>query len=275
MNFYSYIYRDPRNSEPIYVGKGSGDRAHVHRIKPARNPHLRSRIDAIRADGFEPSVEVIQALNEDHAFFLEECLIELFGRRDIGTGTLTNHTAGGEGMTKPSPIVRARISAAVKATLTPEKLAYIRAAQRAAMTDEVRSKLSAIQKKLCESPERRERLRLQSLGKKASDETRAKMSAARKCKPKPDGFGEKISAALKGRKMPEGSRLAQAASWTPERREKVAEMNRSRAGKKASDETRAKMSAAHKGKPKSPEHLAAIAAARARKKAERLESGTL
>jgi len=102
MKFYCYVYRDPsRNNEPIYVGKGHGRRAQYHLSRKDHHP-LTHRIKKMLELGVEPDIEIIEALDEDHAFFLEVVLIDMFGRRDIGKGSLLNLTDGGEG---PSGVV--------------------------------------------------------------------------------------------------------------------------------------------------------------------------
>jgi len=96
--FYTYIYRDPsRNSEPIYVGKGFGNRAWVHiKYSKKRHPFIQ-RLRYMKDNGVVPTIEIINALDESHAFLLEECLIGIMGRKDLKRGTLLNLTNGGEG----------------------------------------------------------------------------------------------------------------------------------------------------------------------------------
>jgi len=48
-------------------------------------------------EGFEVSPVVLCADTEADAFEMEELLISMIGREDLGTGTLFNHTNGGEG----------------------------------------------------------------------------------------------------------------------------------------------------------------------------------
>jgi NUMOD3 motif len=82
--FYSYLWLREDGS-PYYAGKGIGDRAFLkygRRFNPPRN---RSRI------------LVFPMLNEVEAFESERALIELFGRKDLGTGCLRNMTDGGDG----------------------------------------------------------------------------------------------------------------------------------------------------------------------------------
>lgn len=71
-----------------------------------------------------------------------------------------------------------------------------------------------------------------------SEETKKKMSLAKKGMPKPEGFGAAVSERLKGRVQSDGERSKRIASLT--------------------------------GKKKSPEHIAAVVAAKKRKREERL-----
>lgn len=84
--FYSYLWLRA-DGTPYYAGKGCGNRAFIkgigHRQYP---PKDRSRI------------LIFPMLNETEAFESEMAMIELFGRKDIGTGCLRNVTNGGEGI---------------------------------------------------------------------------------------------------------------------------------------------------------------------------------
>lgn len=102
MQYYTYLIRDPRpekNNEPIYIGKGKGDRAwHQLRGIGRLNPLLKSIITKCRKINLEPIVEILEYFqNEDEAFKHEKLLIKTYGRRNIKTGTLCNLTDGGEG----------------------------------------------------------------------------------------------------------------------------------------------------------------------------------
>jgi hypothetical protein len=48
--------------------------------------------------------------NEAEAFESEIALIDLFGRKDLGTGCLINHSDGGEGLANPDAKTRRRMS---------------------------------------------------------------------------------------------------------------------------------------------------------------------
>ena len=84
--FYVYGYFR-EDGTPYYIGKGCGRRA-WSRHKVIRRPVDRSRIK-ILAEG----------LSEEEAFEWEFDLIDLLGRKDLGTGCLRNLTSGGVGGT--------------------------------------------------------------------------------------------------------------------------------------------------------------------------------
>lgn len=123
--FYVYIYRDPgRKNEAIYVGKGFGKRSHFHlsnRDKPHKkeNKTFMGRLRKMKAIGVEPDIEIINAIDEDHAYFMEECCIQVLGRKDLGKGTLLNHTDGGEGARNVSLISRTKNSEAHRGVKNP------------------------------------------------------------------------------------------------------------------------------------------------------------
>jgi len=95
--FYTYIYYDPsRENEPIYVGKGNKNRAYQHLKRIDRHPFVQ-RLQSMQKNNVKPVIKIINALDESHAFLLEECLIDILGRKDLGKGTLLNLTDGGEG----------------------------------------------------------------------------------------------------------------------------------------------------------------------------------
>lgn len=83
MNFYTYLWLREDGS-PYYVGKGQGNRAYVwHR----RIGHAPSKEHILIH--FYPS--------ESASFEAEKFLIKLYGRKDLGTGTLLNKSDGGAG----------------------------------------------------------------------------------------------------------------------------------------------------------------------------------
>jgi len=95
--FYTYAYlREDRT--PYYIGKGSNDRAfNSNRRLPV--PKDKNRILFLK-----------QNLTEEEAFKHEKYMIDVLGRKDLGTGILRNLTDGGDsppiftGHTKESKI---------------------------------------------------------------------------------------------------------------------------------------------------------------------------
>ena len=99
--FYVYVYRDPRPlkaNQPVYVGKGSGNRDLSHWSKGSHNKPFQDFISHLKLRGHVALCErVLQTESEAEAFAKEVELIALYGRRNLGTGTLFNLTDGGEG----------------------------------------------------------------------------------------------------------------------------------------------------------------------------------
>ena len=99
--FYVYVYYDPRPlklNQPVYVGKGTGDRDISHWSRGSHNKPFQDFISHLKQRGLIATCQrVFETENEQEAFDKEVELIELYGRRDLKTGTLFNRTDGGEG----------------------------------------------------------------------------------------------------------------------------------------------------------------------------------
>jgi hypothetical protein len=99
--FYVYVYRDPRptkNNQPVYVGKGTGDRDLSHWSRGSHSKPLQDFLSHLRSTGLEPLVSrVLETKDEAEAFAKEIELIALYGRRNMKLGPLFNLTDGGEG----------------------------------------------------------------------------------------------------------------------------------------------------------------------------------
>lgn len=94
--FYVYLYTDPRNGNPIYVGKGSLNRYRQHLVY-CRNKLLKTKIKAIRNVGLEPIVDIVLETNDEViAYDTEEFLIGSYGLFIEG-GLLCNISKGGRG----------------------------------------------------------------------------------------------------------------------------------------------------------------------------------
>lgn len=87
--FYIYVYSDPRNNQPFYIGKGTGNRAFAHLGDKSEGAKV-ARIREIREAGLEPQIEVLAfGLDEVTAFKVEAAAIDL-----IGFENLTNRVVG-------------------------------------------------------------------------------------------------------------------------------------------------------------------------------------
>lgn len=178
--YYVYHYRDPRNNELIYVGKGCGNRYRVH-LKLRRKSHFTSRIKAIINDGFIPIITVVKRFDEEELALLVECeMIALYGRRDLGTGPLLNETDGGEGGAGISPELRlirsAQMSARMKGLkFTAEHCQNIsKAGKNRELSLSHRQNISlALAKRVCK-PETREKCRIASSKQVMSEASREK-----------------------------------------------------------------------------------------------------
>lgn len=99
--YYVYMLIDPRNDQPFYVGKGTGNRAVTHlfrKKKRVENQYKEDKIKAIRAAGLEPCVVYVaeNILDEELAHTIETELIMRYGRKGYEpTGILTNKLLDG------------------------------------------------------------------------------------------------------------------------------------------------------------------------------------
>jgi hypothetical protein len=83
--YYTYAYlREDRT--PYYIGKGSGRRIYENKGRPCGRPKDISKVIFLK-----------QNLTEQEAFKHEIYMIDVFGRKDLRTGTLYNRSDGGEG----------------------------------------------------------------------------------------------------------------------------------------------------------------------------------
>jgi hypothetical protein len=86
---YVYVYIDPRNGQPFYVGKGKGSRLFSHLDDQTESEKVR-RIAEVRVAGLEPQIDVLRyGLSDADAALVEAAAIDLIGRPP-----LTNIVAG-------------------------------------------------------------------------------------------------------------------------------------------------------------------------------------
>lgn len=94
LKYYVYVYRDPRNDEVFYVGKGKGNRAFSH-LRDNGEKRKAIRIAEIRNDGKEPRIEIVThgLDSEETALKVEATIIDLLGP-DILTNEVRGHHSG-------------------------------------------------------------------------------------------------------------------------------------------------------------------------------------
>jgi hypothetical protein len=86
---YVYIYSDPRNGKPFYVGKGRGNRIFSH-LKKSGETEKFEKIEKIQKTGREPKIEILRyGLSDSEAKLLEASTIDL-----LGIDNLTNAVGG-------------------------------------------------------------------------------------------------------------------------------------------------------------------------------------
>lgn len=148
--YYTYTYSYP-NGVPFYVGKGKDRRINTHICDAKAGRKLNSfNVRVIRKlleDGQIPIIKkIVENVDEELAFLVEQEFISKYGRRTDGTGILTNNTLGGEGTSGAKGIKR-----------TPEQIEQMRlratGVQHSEESKKIRSiKLTGHQHKKVECP---------------------------------------------------------------------------------------------------------------------------
>lgn len=94
-NYYVYVYYDPVDFTPFYVGKGTGGRKykHLHETEETtENVRKYNKIQKILSSGLKPLISIFRSdLTEDEAYEIEANLIKQWGRKGYDDGgVLTN-----------------------------------------------------------------------------------------------------------------------------------------------------------------------------------------
>jgi hypothetical protein len=191
--YYTYAYlREDRT--PYYIGKGNGRRLYIKHNKEIRPPKDKSRIIYLK-----------QNLLEEDAFKHEIYMIDVFGRKDLGTGILRNRTNGGEGVSGlvTSEETRRKRSERMRGENNPH---YGKRGQNSlnygkSPSDETRRKISEKNTGVNSANYGKRGKNSFNYGKSPSEETRRKQSEVKKGKNNPN-YGKSHSEEAK-RKMSE------------------------------------------------------------------------
>lgn len=142
-----YLYRHIRldKNVPFYIGIGSYRKNRSDTLERAYSKNCRSKFWHRVANKTEYRVEImLENLTRDEACEREREFILLYGRRDIGTGTLVNMTDGGDGVFNLSPESRKIMSD--KAKILSKGRTH---------SEETKQKLSSMKKGLVRSEQHR------------------------------------------------------------------------------------------------------------------------
>ena len=151
--YYTYAYLR-KDKTPYYIGKGKGVRAFKKKKGGIQPPKDLTRILFLKKN-----------LTEEEAFKHEIYMIDVFGRKDLGTGILHNKTTGGDG-----------VSGLIHSEETREKLSKLNKSKT--HTEETKKKISEALKGHNVSEETRRKISETEKGKTVSEETRRKQSEA-------------------------------------------------------------------------------------------------
>jgi hypothetical protein len=120
--FCVYIWHDPKDNTPRYVGKGLPERPFVH-LRTSGDMQVGRMLKKRIRQGYDPKPTITSPLTEEEAFHHERRLIAEIGRQDLGRGPLFNKTDGGDGVSGRvvTDEQRANLSKGIKAAFgTPE-----------------------------------------------------------------------------------------------------------------------------------------------------------
>lgn len=275
-NYMAYLYRHIRldKDEVFYIGIGGDTKNNYTRAysKHQRNKHWYS----VSKNGFEVEI-MFDDLDWDTACNKEKEFIKLYGRKDLGLGTLVNKTDGGEGGFGMiiSAETRKKISAASLGKLYYTEEEWMNLEKQKNVIKLLKDNFSTgkITKLLGVSTATIARVRkILIKNKEIFPYKRTSLTKE---------HSEKISKALKGKKKSkdaiEKSKIGLKKyyqSLSPEEKQSKHTYGHSMRGKTHKKSTKEKMSNASKGKPKSPEHKAKLKEVWKKRKEQKISNFT-
>jgi hypothetical protein len=181
----AYLYKHIRldTNEVFYIGIGSDDLYKRANSLQSRNKHWKNIVNST-----EYRVDIIEdGLLWEDACKREQELIIHYGRRDLGTGTLVNLTAGGEGLYNPARETRQKLSESHKGRIPWNKGLKGVYHHSDATREKLKCKRPGVSEKLKGRKQTADVIqnRVQkNTGQKRSTETKLKISKATLGKPK-------------------------------------------------------------------------------------------
>jgi len=207
---FIYALKDPDTGEIRYVGKANNPEArlrnHIGKAKEEKN-HRANWIKSLMARGKFPVLEIIDESPEDEWPMLEAAYIQFYTEEGCN---LVNGTFGGEGLGKPTPETRHKMSIAQSGRKGPnlgrkftpewkEKISIANTGKKMPMrTKEILRRIHTGSK---HSPEHCAKLSVANKGKKRSPETRIRISRAKLGIELSQTHRDNLSLAIRGKKV--------------------------------------------------------------------------